>query len=70
MLKFKNATNGRFYYIIIQRDNTSPYAINIVYGGKHVSRNRKLVFNSNLALIQEIQRLTKRRIRRGYALIK
>lgn len=70
MLKFQNVLNGRFYYISVQRHPTRPYTLNIIYGGKRVSRNRQLVFNSNLALIQEIRRLTKRRISHGYRLIK
>ncbi len=72
MLKFENQTNGRFYYISIVKDMLNDCVIRIVYGGhrhRRISRERHIACDSQRDLLSEIQRLSLRRLSRGYSLV-
>jgi len=69
MLKFENATNGRFYYIYIDRDIVNELVLRITYGGRNVSRTRTIFSGSHDNLRNEIDRISRKRLRRGYKLV-
>ena len=69
MLKFENKSNGRYYYIYVQRDLFDDSVLCVLRGGKH-SRIVRYVKHGCLSAIQnEIERLSKKRKQRGYELI-
>jgi hypothetical protein len=65
MLKFENPTNGRFYYLEV----TNELVIRIVFGGRRVCRMRTIICDNRDKLLKEFDRLSKRRLKRGYVLI-
>ncbi len=69
MIKFENKVNGRFYYIFIEKDMVHDCVLRILYGGVNVSRARNLMYGDIQTLRQEIERLTKKRLSRGYSLV-
>lgn len=69
MIKFENPNNGRFYYLTINKDMLNECVLRIVYGGKHSSRTRAILCDNRNAICNEIDRLSKKRIARGYVLI-
>ena len=69
MIKFENATNGRFFYIKVEGDLLNAYALTIIRGGRQSCVTRRAGFDNRLDLEQEVQRLIKRRLSRGYALL-
>lgn len=69
MIKFENKENGRFYYLTLQKDILNDIVLTIIRGGNHISVRRTVRFNSLESITQEIQRLIKRRLARGYTLV-
>ena len=69
MLKFENKSNGRFYYLEVERDMINDFVLTIIRGGKRVRVVRHRGFDSANHLNAEITRLTKRRLKRGYELV-
>lgn len=69
MLKFENATNGRFYYLYVDKDMLNDMVLRVIYGGRNISRTRTLLEGNRLAIQKELDRLSKRRIKRGYTLV-
>lgn len=69
MIKFENKTNGRFYYLSIQKDILNDLVLTIVRGGKHHSVIRNIGYHCMDAITNEIQRIIKRRLKRGYTLV-
>lgn len=69
MIKFENKQNGRYFYILIEKDLLNDLVLRIVYGSRHISRSRIVFCNSRMALDKQINRLSKRRIRHGYCLV-
>ncbi len=69
MLKFENHINGRFYYLQIKRDMLNDLVINIIFGGRGVTRLRTIACDSRLILHKEIEKISKTRLRRGYVLV-
>ncbi len=69
MIKFENKTNGRFYYLYIERDILNDLVLRIVRGGHRVSLSRTVSYVSPEAMFQKIQDIIKRRIKRGYTLV-
>jgi hypothetical protein len=70
MIKFKNKITGRYYYLLAQRDMFNGYVLTIVRGGCHTNVVKRMGFDSSLAIQNEIDRLSKRRLQRGYSLIR
>lgn len=68
MLKFENPANGRFYYIEINKD-MYDLVLRITFGGLNSVRHRVHMCNSRETLDKEVERLHKKRIRRGYILL-
>jgi len=66
MIKFENPTNGRYYYLIVQRDMLNDTVLSVIFGGRLSRHYRKLVVNCESAIENEINRLTKKRLKRGY----
>lgn len=69
MIKFENKTNGRFYYIFVSKDLLNDLVIRITFGGCNVSRNRIIFCGSRKDIEKEIERITKRRLSRGYSIV-
>lgn len=69
MLKFENPTNGRYYYIIKNKDMINDLAITVIRGGIHHNVTRRMGYNDPGQLEREVEKLVKRRIKRGYVLV-
>jgi len=69
MIKFENATNGRYYYLEVNEDMLNALVLRIVYGGRRISRTRVILCDTKDAISLEIDRLSKRRLKRGYSLV-
>lgn len=69
MVKFENKINGRFYYLFVEKDSDNCFALRIFYGGKHVRRTRTALYEDSESFRKEIERITKRRLQRGYSLV-
>lgn len=69
MIKFENPLNGRYYYIILQKDMLEHDVLTIIRGGKRSRVVRHFGFNSINKIQDEIQRLIKIRVKRGYRLV-
>lgn len=69
MLKFENKTNGRFYYLSIERDLLNDLILRIVRGGHSVSLCRTVSHLDPETMLKKIQEIIKKRIRRGYTLV-
>lgn len=69
MLKFENKSNGRFYYININKDMLNDLVLSVTYGGINTVRCRILLCGNLTSIHREILRLYKKRLKRGYILI-
>lgn len=69
MIKFENKENGRFYYIKIEKDLLNDLVLRINFGGHNVTRSRVIMCDSAEILFDEIKRLYKKRLSRGYLLV-
>jgi len=69
MIKFENKSNGRFYYLKIESDMLNECILRIFFGGQNISRVRTVSYDSKDAIQKEIERLSKRRIKRGYEIV-
>lgn len=69
MIKFEHPTNGRYYYISVQKDLFNDMAIVVLRGGRNHRIIRTFGICSREAIDAEIKRLCKRRLARGYTLI-
>lgn len=69
MLKFENKANGRYYYVIVKRDILNDLVLTIIRGSCKQRREfSRGGFNAD-DMQQEIKRITKRRLQRGYEII-
>jgi len=68
MLKFENPHNGRYYYLMIERDLLNDFVLVIRRGGHHHHVICKHGFDSENDLQKEIKRLSLRRLAHGYVL--
>lgn len=69
MIKFENPSNGRFYYLKVQKDLINDLVLCVIYGGRNITRLRTIKCGTPDKLYAEIGRLHKKRIARGYLLI-
>lgn len=69
MIRFENESNGRFYYMTIERDLFDDIVIRIVRGGRGVSVCRLVYCGCEDIARDEIGRLSRIRQRNGYTLI-
>ncbi len=69
MIKFENKNNGRFYYVMVDSDLIHNSVLRVIYGGRHVSRHRTISCNDLSTMQKEIERITKKRLQRGYELV-
>jgi hypothetical protein len=69
MIKFENKTNGRFYYLSLQKDILNDLVLTIIRGGRNSQRVLNVNYNCLDAITNELQRLIKRRLKRGYTLV-
>lgn len=69
MIKFENPENGRFYYLNIHRDMLDDLVLSITFGGYNIVRTRVVMCDSRENLHKTIERISKKRLRRGYVLI-
>ena len=69
MIKLENKTNGRFYYLSLQRDLLDDLVLTITRGGARISLVRSKGFRDMALCTKEISRIIKRRLQRGYTLV-
>lgn len=69
MIKLENKTNGRFYYLITQRDLFNDLVLTVVRGGRGRNVIRSYGYNCQSRIEKKIRELTRIRLRRGYSLI-
>lgn len=70
MIKFENQSNGRYYYLSIEKDLFDDYVLCVLRGGRNHRRNVRQFINLDCKEIdKEIEKLSKRRLQRGYTLI-
>lgn len=69
MLKFKNYTNGRYYYVRYIKDMLDDYILCISRGGRHNRCMSNQVFRSLEEVQQKLFQIKKRRLANGYDLI-
>lgn len=69
MIKFENPSNGRFYYILVIKDMINDSVLRIIYGGRRVSRQRNISCGHQNLLRLEIEKISKKRLSRGYILV-
>ncbi len=70
MIKFENESNGRYYYIMIEKDLFDDHILCVLRGGRNHRRIvRQFVHADREEIYREIQRITKIRISRGYTLV-
>lgn len=69
MVKLENKLNGRYYYLLIQKDMFGDTLI-IYRGGINHHRICHLAFDSLDKLHYKLERLVKLRQKRGYILVK
>jgi hypothetical protein len=69
MIKFENKTNGRFYYLLVDKDMLDDSVLRVFYGGVGVIRTRTISINNMCEAQKEIDRVAKKRLSRGYSLV-
>ena len=69
MLKFENKSNGRYYYIFVDKDMLDDIVLRIVYGGRYINRTRTILCSNRNLIQREIDRLSRKRLKRGYTLV-
>lgn len=69
MLRFENKTNGRYFYVMRSEDILNNLVLTIIRGGRKARVVRHYGYDCRLKIDEEIKRLTKRRIKRGYVLL-
>ena len=69
MIKFENRTNGRFYYISVKKDLFGDLCVHITRGGRNSSIGRLIFCGNGRMVREEIRRISKLRIQRGYTLV-
>jgi hypothetical protein len=69
MLKFENQSNGRYYYMTVQKDMTGADVLVVVRGGRRVRVTRTYGFDSPQDRDKRIIQIMQRRIRNGYSLV-
>jgi hypothetical protein len=69
MIKFENKSNGRYYYLIINKDMFNEIVLTIIRGGNFNRVIRHYGFNCKTTILKEISRISKLRMKRGYILV-
>jgi hypothetical protein len=69
MTRFENPENGRFYYMLVQKDMFDDLVLVVIRGGLGRSLTRCVATGSPQFVDHEIDRLSKRRLQRGYILV-
>jgi hypothetical protein len=69
MLKFENKSNGRYYYIYIQRDMLNDHVLTILRGGKNARICRNIIVSDSGCIDEKVKYLTRLRLKRGYTLV-
>lgn len=69
MIKFENQQNGRYYYLSVHKDLLNDWVLSVIRGGRHSRVVRHFGYGCRMALQKELDRLSKRRIKRGYTLV-
>lgn len=69
MIKFENSTNGRYYYLYMHKDIFNELVITTIRGGRRNRIVQSVYFHSRKKALEEIERISKIRIKRGYRLV-
>lgn len=69
MIQFENPTNGRYYYMDVQRDLLQHNVLVIFRGGHSHHRIDRVFCPTDITLRDKISRLSKRRLQHGYHLL-
>ncbi len=69
MIKFENHLNGRYYYLYLHKDLFDDLVLTVVRGGKFNRIVRNHYFRCKKRALQEIERISRIREKRGYRLV-
>lgn len=73
LLKYENPINGRYYYIFVDKDILNDFVLTVIRGGTLRGVRSRTVrhfgYACRVALQKELDRLSKKRIARGYRLV-
>jgi hypothetical protein len=69
MIKFENAANGRYYYLVVQKDIFDDWVLSVVRGSKSRHIVKHCAYKSFADIERQIAQISKIRLRRGYSLI-
>jgi len=69
MIKFENPENGRYYYLVKEKDILNELVLTVIRGGRNVRVVRRMGFGCESLIQKEIERISKKRIKRGYILV-
>ena len=69
MIKFENPTNGRFYYLDVQRDIFNDLVLTVIRGGRYTRVVKHFGYNDPLAIQRQVDKISRQRLKRGYHLV-
>jgi hypothetical protein len=69
MIKFENQQNGRYYYMTVQKDMLDEMVLVVIRGGVRSRVIRRLRCGEGDTIRAEIEKITKKRLKRGYSLV-
>lgn len=69
MIKFENPVNGRYYYMVVEKDMFNEMVLRVTRGGSSVRVSISIACSDEQSISNEIERLSKKRIKRGYILV-
>ena len=71
MIKFENPTNGRYYYLVMQKDLLNDYVLVVYRGGNNgLAFNRTIAVGNAICLQTHIEKIRRIRLQRGYIVVK
>ena len=69
MIKFENASNGRFYYLYIERDLLNDRVLVCCRGGLNRSGIVRIICTDPAQIEKRISQITRVRLKRGYRIV-
>lgn len=69
MIKFENKANGRFYYLVVQKDLFNDQVLRVIRGGRHHVVSRVVAIGDDKIIQKSIRNIQNVRLKRGYILI-
>jgi len=69
MIKFENKSNGRYYYLIVEKDMFDVLVLTVIRGGVNHRIIMHFGYGCKDIIRKEIERISKKRLQRGYVLV-